>query len=214
MLIFSLALLSAVSEREDVGVRVARSIPQSLSLRMLVFPFYTGAANGIVFYVVMILLTLMVLWGIYTWEELRGIGAGWSSQDMAETAVQLAAIALYALSYALSASLLRRWFFPTQIRQSNTWCLAILLMALLSALPPILVMVFCGTSSDQIELSLIGNPFAISFSSSQSKLMQRLILVVVWFALVGSLHISWLAARIRNFRPAPAAASQSQNKIA
>ncbi|MCI0564503.1 MAG: hypothetical protein MN733_39035, partial [Nitrososphaera sp.] len=55
--IFCLAFFVAVSERESLGRRVIRTIPHRGWIRLLVFPFYSGAASGITWSCLMSCLT-------------------------------------------------------------------------------------------------------------------------------------------------------------
>ena len=75
ILLCCIALFIAVSEREHLGQRVRQSIPRQWVRRLLVFPFYSGAANGVVWSSLMIFLTLLAVWGwstFFSLSPLRG----------------------------------------------------------------------------------------------------------------------------------------------
>ncbi|MBN1918365.1 MAG: hypothetical protein JW889_10670 [Verrucomicrobia bacterium] len=129
--VLSCGLLVAVSERDQVGPRVARAIPRSPLLRPFAFVFYTGSAGGLVWSCLMIALTLLA------WHHLRTTTymMRYPAVELDEATQELLGMATYALAYAMTGYLLQRSLFR-RTNTGQTWMLA-LCIAALAFLPPL-----------------------------------------------------------------------------
>src|SRR5262249_20089154 len=61
-IVFAVAIFVAVSERDELGRRVLRSVPRSWLGRSLAFFFFSGAANGVAWASTFVVLTLAADW--------------------------------------------------------------------------------------------------------------------------------------------------------
>lgn len=103
---FSILCVLPMFERDEYGLRLRKNLPQNPLLRLLAFPFYTGACNGMIwtaFWIVLsffaILITLPFSRGSYlSYDDLCG---GFSCVLMTFSYV--------ALTHLLWTVLLRRW---------------------------------------------------------------------------------------------------------
>jgi hypothetical protein len=193
--IFALALFVAVSERHQLGRRVLRSIPQSPVKRMAAFIFFSGAANGLVFACVGIVLTLAVTW---LWAMMFPAYA--NHDDLVDSVKWMGGMCLYFFCYALSAALLRRRLL-NGISTELTWLIGVILM-FLGIVIPFLVgyMIFFKDAwwSEDYGKWLVGNPFAWSNKSHRVLYFE---FAAVWAVMVAALNIYWFLGRVRNFRP-------------
>ena len=154
VLLYSIGLFIAVSERERLGQRVRQSIPRRRWLRLLAFLFYSGAAGGVVWSSLMIVLTLssIVVWGIlfpHMWS-----GGTTLNGFMGVMIV----MGLYAFSYPLGASLIRRRFLANRVAGGYTWVIAIILLGFTTMIIPLILFFVSGTWEREW---LIGSPVGV-----------------------------------------------------
>jgi hypothetical protein len=109
-LVASLALLIAVSERDERGARVARTIPRGGWRLVLAFFFYSGAAGGVALASVMLCTSLLVV-----------IAAFGGSPILSGPVVGTGASAFAA---SVTARLLRRRV-PPKWKEGHTWMVAV-----------------------------------------------------------------------------------------
>jgi hypothetical protein len=102
-IVFALALLAAVSERDRPGRRVLRSIPKSLPGRAAAFFFFSGAASGLAWASMMIVLTLGVAWvWVKSFPRPGNLG------DLVDSAKWMGGMCLYFFCYAMTGAVSRR----------------------------------------------------------------------------------------------------------
>jgi hypothetical protein len=190
--LFSGVLWVAVSERERPSLRVARTIPRNLLLRSLAFLFYTGPAGGIVLSLGVLSVTLAC---VFLWPT--GASGYYGSQAQLE---MMSGVGLYAYCYAISAVLVRRWFFRNGIRPSQTWALALGLLAFMAVFPMVVAYIaspyrFLDTL-DKLGLWTAANPFLLGESETRGN---HLMFAGVWAILVTGLAYPWLSKQVREF---------------
>ena len=193
--LYGLSLFIAVSERERLGQRVRQSIPPQRLRRLFVFPFYSGAANGVAWSSLMIFLTLLALSAclivfphIRTHDEIEAIGA-------------LAGVAMYAFSYALGASLIRRLFLANRVPGGYTWAIALVLLVIATTIIPLILFFSSGEWNKEW---FIGSPVILgaSLSSGDNDFLWPSVSIAAISALVvGILSLPWFIRQIGNFRP-------------
>ena len=166
-ILFACSFFVAICERESLGVRVTRRIPESGLARFFAFFFFSGAAGGIAWAAVMALVTFAVV-SFLT----RGVvGSGYSSGKIEESQAWVAGFPLYILAYAMSALFVRRYLLKRWMGPKYTWVIGLLLLAA-GCIIPFLVgyMIFFGTSNRVEDIAgwLITNPFLLSVDSHRS----------------------------------------------
>jgi hypothetical protein len=199
------SLVISVSERDVIGPRLRRSVPRNLLLRIPAFFLFSGAASGLFWSVLMMILTLGGAWGIArSMEVLWGIsGPGGSG---AELLGAIAVAGLYLLAYVLTAVLLRRLLFKHAAAVASTSAIAIFLMALGCIVPVIIAFATNPTHWEMrgdwwLALNPLGPIFELN-QSGWSGLQQRgLLISSVWSAVMILLNISWLGRQVGAFRP-------------
>src|SRR5262249_7897477 len=154
---FATSLFVAVSERGEYGRRLRRDISQSPVKRTISFFFFSGAANGLIWAMMMIVLTLAAVWvwgkSFYSFTRIA---------DLVDSAKWMGGMSLYFFCYALSGALLRRHFLR-RIPSELTWFLALVLLALGSTIPIVSgYLIFSNDQWSEADFGkwLVGNPFA------------------------------------------------------
>ena len=193
ILLYSIGLFVAVSEREHLGRRVRRTIPCRWLLRPLAFLFYSGDAGGVAWSFLMIILTLLFM-GIWliafpqmqTEDNIRAIGA-------------LACLALYAFSYALGASLIRRRFLAHRVTGAYTWVIALILLGITTTIIPLALFFLSGHWNKEWLVASPLGPFL--FSDTEGFVSNSIAIASVCAVFVGVLSLPWFVRQFNDFRP-------------
>ncbi|MDR0390497.1 MAG: hypothetical protein LBH59_01215 [Planctomycetaceae bacterium] len=206
-------VLSIACERDQWSIRIRRNLPKSLLLRIILFPFYTGAACGIVWFF-LILLTLCFLELIFINDSISpilfrsffGIHHGYMQIHV------ILGILFFTFNYSVTAMLIRSAFFK---KLDTYFVILIVLLMLLtftlgSMLCYFLVSILANDSS-----YLVHDPFGEYASSFYSALnpfcdlsegneyfkFPRNIGVMFWFFVLLIPLARWYANRLKNFNP-------------
>ncbi len=194
VIMFCVALLTAVSEREAQGPRVARRIPRSRWLRVFAFLFYSGAAGGVLWACLMICLSLLVLplFNAITLLRFR------STTHVADIVSGSAGLALYVFCYAMTASLIRRGLFR-KATQGHTWIIAVFLAGI-AFLVSVLRFILHADPWAYREVWNLANPTLV-FSGNEETRSLAFTFVSVWAGIVTLLSLPWFHRQVRSFRP-------------
>jgi ABC-type transport system involved in multi-copper enzyme maturation permease subunit len=205
-----LQMTISISERDHWGPRVTRMIPRRGSLRCLAFVFYSGAAGGIIFSLLMVVLALvvgplLVEWLMSRWRVPPG------NEHWHHSLIMLIA-ALYSYAYAMLAVLCRRTLFAQRLKSSFTWLLWMILVALGSALPYIFLLTIPKNSLNferDNPWILLTNPIASAISAAYANEYHAmpdfdnwcLIFVTAMACLLTLANLTWFFSQMRAFRP-------------
>jgi hypothetical protein len=192
--IFAVALFVAVSERDRLGRRVLRSIPQSAVKRAAAFFFFSGAASGLAWACSGICLTLAVVWG---WSKLFH---NYGQDDfLVESAKWIGGMCLLFFCYALTAALARRHLLR-KLGVELTWLIGLILMAIGAVLPFLIGYLFFFDdrwwTGVEYRKWLVGNPFVWSNASERVFYAS---FAGVWAVIVAALNLKWFVGRVREF---------------
>jgi hypothetical protein len=200
-IVFALAIFAAVSERDQPGRRVLRSIPRSLLGRARAFFFFSGATSGLAWTSVMVVLTLGAA---VACVKLFPNCA--NTNDLIDSAKWMGGMCLYFFCYSMTGALLRRHLF-SRVGTELTWLIAAILLAV-GSLAPFLIgyIVFFSDQwwSEDSGAWLVGNPFAWSNKGHRALYAS---VGGVWAILVTAMSLPWFIERVRSFRPAPRVAA-------
>src|SRR2546426_446629 len=122
VLVFAGAFFVAVSEREELGPRVARKIPSS-GLRLPAFFLFSGGASGVAWAALMSLATWLAV-NFLTASSVT-LRAGTSTRG---SQVWVAGLALYAFAYSMTALLVRRRVLARWVASKHTWLVGLVLL--------------------------------------------------------------------------------------
>ena len=193
ILLHSIGLFIAVSEREHLGRRVRRSIPRRWLLRLLAFLFYSGDASGMAWSSLKIILTLLFI-GVWltifpqmqTDDNITAIGA-------------LASLGLYAFGYTLGASLIRRRFLEDRVASNYTWVIALILLGITTTIVPLALFFLSGEWNKEW---LVASPLGpLLFFDTKGFVSNSITIASVWATFVGVLSLPWFVTRVSDFRP-------------
>jgi hypothetical protein len=206
--LFSLGLMIGVSERDHWGPRVARTIPWPWWRRWPAFLFYSGAAGGVVFCVLMIVLTglTLPLWDQVLLSVERGPLV--PPNRLVDSQAGLWLMGLYTYVYALTAVLVRKaspWKIPTEY----TWVVLLVLLAV-GCVVPYLVSFLLFYREWWYKTWLLSNPFAgvvhalmpsSLMRSQRSHVLTFVTFAGAWAVVVTALNLPWFWRQLRGFRP-------------
>ncbi|MCL2304996.1 MAG: hypothetical protein FWC43_06590 [Planctomycetaceae bacterium] len=185
------------SERDTWNFRIRRTIPRFSVLRLLVFPFYTGAACGLVWW-------LGYLGAIAVVLALFGDLSDLKPYYFLNTFC----LVLFVFNHFYTAMILRTKFFSRRLTSGQTWIVALLLGAVLSlgsALVYFLI-TFQALSFleryDESYLSIL-NPFQLMYQldTYASSLCPQSYGALLWTAVLTPYLIYWVLARWVHFSP-------------
>lgn len=228
VVLHSIGLFFAISERENVGMRIRRRIPRLWLLRPFAFLFYSGAAGGVVWSSVMMILTFIfiaawsnifpfmgfptnlqeILWRLSIEIAFFLSGAlgshlirhGLHIVDFNLLFFALPVFALYTFSYALGASLVRRCFVANRVSSCHTWAIGLVLIGFSTTIVPIILFFYFGTLNVKCFIASPIAPFL--YLDLHHDLMDKSAVVAVGSAvLVGVLSIPWFVRQYSNFQP-------------
>ncbi len=203
--VFLSSLIISVSERDVIGPRLKRSVPRNWLLRAPAFFLFSGAAGGLCWSVLMMILTLGGAFGIarlmrMVWAT-HGVGG-----DEIELLAAIAVCGMYLLAYALTAVLLRRWLFKHAAAVASTAAIALFLVAMGCIVPVIIAFAQDPAQWDRADWWLALNPLGPIFEADGrgkwNDIQQRgLLISLVWSVVMISLNIRWLGGQVMAFRP-------------
>ena len=196
VLLQCIGLFIAVSEREALGQRVRQSIPRSRLRRPLAFLFYSGAGGGVAWSSLMIILTLLI-----STVVLVAFPNLWRRNDFEEFTTCMAALGMFALSYALAAAFIRRRVLAKRVAGCHTWLIALVLMGFATTIIPLILFLLSGTWE---KGWLIGSPigmFVFLVNGDSDLLNGSAQLAGVFAILVCALNLPWFIKQIVNFHP-------------
>ena len=192
ILLQSIGLFVAVSEREHLGWRVRRTIPRKWFLRPLAFLFYSGAAGGVAWSASIIALTVLSVVGWLT------VFPHMETGDRMHSIAPPAILGLYAFSYVLVASLLRRNFLADRVASAYTWIIALVLLGVATTVIPLILFFFHGKWEENwLVLSPLG-PFL--FKETEN-VLYSLRISIFCAVFTGALSLRWFFRQSCDFRP-------------
>ena len=200
-IVLALAIFAAVSERDQPGRRVLRSIPRSLLGRAWAFFFFSGSASGLAWTSVMVVLTLGAAVACVELFPTRA-----NTNDLIDSAKWMGGMCLYFFCYAMTGALLRRRLF-SRVGTELTWLIAAILLAV-GSLAPFLIgyIVFFNDQwwSEDLGAWWVGNPFAWSNKGHRALYAS---VGGVWAMLVAGMNLPWFIDRCEGFKAPRVAAS-------
>jgi hypothetical protein len=202
LIIMAFSLPVCVSNSDHYGPRIRRKIPAKLWQRAFLFPFYNGAASGLLWVVGITVITLIVT-KLAPAFFMVAFPTGFSSAaDISEFLRSISIVAVYAFAYGLLALFLHRKFLPK--RPPKVAGVIILTLIALGALVPNIILFFFNRLSwNTVEGLQIGNLFNV-FSLRETGLLKYHQFFAGGFLLAMILlNLGWFVRQIKNFRPAP-----------
>lgn len=197
------AMIISVSERDKIGPRLRRSIPNNILLRAPVFPLFSGAASGLCWSISMVVLTLGIAW----FSAMLNTGSRSFTQEGIHMLGAIGITGLYLLAYAMTAVLLRRWLFRHAAAVASTSAIAIFLIAMGCIVPVILAFVMNPNNWDihgdwWLALNPLSPIFELDNNNRWTALQTRTFFIATaWSIIMVLLNIRWLFGQVTAFRP-------------
>ena len=200
IILFSTVFVISLAERYDYGPRIKRRIPCNRLLRIPLFLLYSGAGGGVLFSILMLLLTLGVF--AVTWH--LGIRIRFGDMDSYNLPLRFFSQALYLFCYGFTALVVRRLLLPKEASNQITLMILFILLAFGSLAPFLFAWFFIYHNVDKIpEYWFLGNPLIVFLETDA--LEYTLYFTGIWSLAALALNVPWFIAQMRDFKPLPAA---------
>lgn len=205
IVLFSVAMLAAIGERRSWGPRVRRRIPRWHVLRAPALLFYTGAAGGVLWCVVIMVLTVILTPQLLAHS---GLTAGKVASCAGAVEVMIG-LGLYAFFYFMTATLIRDHLLTRWIPTACTGMIALIFAALISLLPVLVDFLLVSQSGGwygpflgdaKFRISLLPNPV---YSLQESIRIDAMPIVAGAATLIAVLAGPWWVRQVSAFRPLP-----------
>ena len=192
ILLHSIGLFIAISEREHLGWRVRRTIPRRWLLRPPAFLFYSGAAGGVAWSSLIMAMTILSMIGwLLAFPHME------TGNEMIHIAAA-AVLGLYVFSYVLAASLIRRTFLADRVTNAYTWVIALILLGITTTIVP-LILFF--VYSEWNENWLVASPLGSILFSESEVVPFSLIISIFCVVFIGALSLPWFFRQFSDFKP-------------
>lgn len=183
--------IAVISESDQPGNRMLRTIPRRPLLRALAFLFYNGPAGGILVCALLALLTLTVCrFGLY-------IFGGYKFGGTIHTVIALASCSFYMLDYGLLALSLRRAVRGRIFQRSATGVWTVILMTIIPIIPTILVLSVNGMMWENMGYWQMGNIIVVGDPEYRDA---HLFFSAGWALVMMILQRRWFRDQWRAFR--------------
>ncbi|NBR86861.1 MAG: ABC transporter permease [Verrucomicrobia bacterium] len=207
------ALLIAVSEGDDVSLRIRRTIPINPMKRALAFFFYSGSAGGLA-WACMLSVATVLLGALATqtdWLNLlgsaaagRGRAAWVTTGDEFFFAWVPGVLFLYTLAYALFGLFIHRRFQPHRSPIFAGLC-SVALPALWAIVPNLVLFFVNRLSWDALQERQLGNIFNVFALKDRAFIADHQLCAVFLAALGLVINLSWFRQQLHAFQPVPRA---------
>ncbi|MDJ0835734.1 MAG: hypothetical protein QNK37_04410 [Acidobacteriota bacterium] len=183
-----IALFVAVSEREEWGPRVRRKIPGSPLGRSMVYLFYSGAPNGVLWCLSLLTVTLIIAANVHS---------KFNNEDLQI----FVGFALHAVGYTFAAHILHHTFLAKRVSKNHVWLIALILLAVMVIGGWVLA--FLINPNDFTSISRNGiyhlfNPFALPNDTWR---FFYLACAAAWVLIMLAMRVRWLIDGRRRFLP-------------
>ncbi|MDR1924395.1 MAG: hypothetical protein LBQ66_08470 [Planctomycetaceae bacterium] len=197
---------SIVCERDRWSFRIRRDLPKSALLRILLFPFYTGTACGLV-WAVMLAAVIVVIDLMYLQYTSGSISYLLSNKR--QCPVSLGWL-VFSFDYCVTAMLIRGRFFP-KLDTTKTWIIVLALITLFSPVTVLIYILISQGSLTQIMYNSLLNDYANSVFSALNPFCNivsdggynsmAILGMTVWTSLLFLILLFWYKRQIGKFSP-------------
>jgi hypothetical protein len=195
--IFGISLVVIVSNQDTLSVRVQRTIPERLPLRVLAFLFYNGAAGGLLWAAVLLGITFAIMWVVLGFSHYTGTML---SDDLNSLLYSSGAAICYVFDYALVGLFLHRKFLGCRSARL-AGIFAVIVPAAWALLPVLFFFFLNRLSTRDLEHIQLGNLFNIFVVGLTAQKQQHLLFAAGWLVLMIALNMGWFIKQARKFQP-------------
>jgi hypothetical protein len=202
VILITVGFIMSISQSDQLSLRVRKVIPSEPAVRVVCFPFFNGAAQGVAWCFLLVLLTAF---GVYF---AHGVDREWFGSAMSrhnpvsELLVWgTVAFVLYVCSYALTALFVHRTWLSAQRPAPWAGLIAFVIPALLALLPNLMLFIFNRLSWQVVEQRQLGNVFNVLLCNDVAFIKSHLGFAVAWVVIAGLANLPWFIQQVREFRP-------------
>ncbi|MBI1370566.1 MAG: hypothetical protein GC162_18165 [Planctomycetes bacterium] len=193
------AILVCVSERDQIGPRIQSMIPRFGLLRLGAFVLYSGAAGGIVWILLMSAATFGAAW----WWSIQFSSFSHRS-DFVDVISAMMPLVGYFGAYALTALFIRHWLLRRFITPSNTYALALIIMAIGTMVPFIVALLAADRPWERLP---VGWFITVPFMVFQDRhLYEAQVTASIWLGVSFVLNLRFILSSFAAFKPLETAA--------
>jgi len=193
------ALLVTISNSDHLSRRVSRRIPASGAARVPAFLLFNGAAGGLVWVALILVLTYGAARAILILNGTRFPATGTLE---AEDRHWFVATAAYAFAYALLGLFLHRRFLAARPAKL-AGLLAVMLVGVWAVLPSIVLFFLNQLSWKSVDGLQLGNIFNVFYLLDDSRSFYHTWFALAWLAVMILINAKWFWTQVKNFRPPP-----------
>ncbi len=188
-LLFCISMIIATSERQELGPRIRKKIPEKLYLRVPAFLLFSGSAGGIAFAAVMVCLTLF---GGYMISNIR-----FSSNSILISAN----IGTITFCSCLTASFIGRFFLKNIKRPYVIACIALGIVAVVVFIPAFIKIMESANPKYGIMLSNRQIAETLMLVWKRKLKPEMIISIGTWAVFAITINVPWFLNKIRGFKP-------------
>lgn len=196
-------LFISICERQQWGLRIRRTIPKNIFLRAAAFLLYTGAAGGVLLSVLIMAVSILI--GIFGVKYIAG------NKPDPEFVRMVTYGIFYAISYALTAILIKNLFFKRVTFFGLPIAIALLLLIAGIVIPVIAAFLLKKESwYETSEHWFIFNPF-VMFVEYRKVWKEAMLFSGIWCALAAVVMIPWFIRQFMSFKPLEITKTEIEN---
>jgi hypothetical protein len=200
VIMFGISMLASVCEHQTLSPRVVKDIPKNRILRIPAFLLFSGPAGGVVFSLIMLIITLLI------YPLMLKIGLLFNRDtlninDYREFYLIAIGLALYICCYSLTSLDIKIIFFKKSI-STQTIIIGIISFLLIGSILPIIIgfLIRQNLWQELNPLWYIGNPLVLFL---EKKIwVECFTFTSVWVIIALAISLPWIFRQIRGFKPA------------
>lgn len=199
MVLLTITTIAASSERHSLGARVTNEIPRNPLGRIAVFPFFSGAASGLVWSALMIAASLGAVALL-----VKLLLPPTVSSDYKDAILFTSDYSIYLFGFVLTAMAIREVGILAKLSTSKTWIVVVLLVMMAGFVPIAGWILFGGKTpfGKDMTIWMLASPIP----NPQEPQIARFLFGGAWLAVMLLFRGKWFAQRFAAFRRgAPAA---------
>ena len=172
--------------RDNWGPRIKRMIPRNLLLRFVLFPFYSGAINGVVW---LLLIAGILLGGFFLSLTFVSGGRLLDPSDVNSVLLYGSTWAVMTYAFCTLAMVVRAKLLRRHLAAEHTWLLAVAIFGTFYSIYYI------------IRVLLTENRGHYYFYFESDTIERTLLIAVIWAGFATILFLPWALQRLPNFTP-------------
>jgi hypothetical protein len=183
---FLVLIVISTCGRDTWGLRIKRMIPKNLLLRCLVFPFYSGAINGIIW---LIGIAGVLLCGLLGAAAMVKSGTIVDPDSVREAILYGSTWAIMTYAFCTLAMMIRIKFLKRHLAPEHTWLLALALFGGFYAI------------YFTIRILLADDRAYHEFYLESDTIERTLLIAIAWAVLASILFVPWALRQLPKFAP-------------